>query len=223
MRSSTISFVLRLLVASMLMLAGISRAHGQTSTPTETPTDTPTETPTITRTSTPTQTATVTATNTPTSTPTVTHTPTSTPTNTPTATPTVTNTPTKTATFTPTLTPTPVRTISMLFSGQECPTPPCDSRDRFPAKGPRYHDDPGGHKTAAVTTSAGTATVLLMCKVGDSAEIQLASMSGATCSTAANCLKETDANCDDLWFRISACSGCTVGAWINLDYNATTH
>lgn len=210
---------LKLVTASALLLAGISRAYGQTETPTaantatETPTAANTPTGSPTRTGTVTQTPTRTPTQTPTQTPTRTHTVTQTPTHT------LTPTPSFTVTFTPTQTPTPVRTWGLMFSAQTCPTPPCNSRDLFPSKGPKYPDDPGGHKTAAVTTTAGTATVLLLCKVGDSGEITLASMSGATCSTPANCLKETDANCDDLWFRISACSGCTVGAWINTDYN----
>lgn len=147
--------------------------------------------------------------------------PASTATVTPSVTTTLTRTPTHTstasATFTPTRTPTPVRTMSLLFSGQECPSTPCDSRDLFASTGPRYPDDRGGRKTIGVSTASGTATVDVLCKVGNSAAITLASLTGADCDTPANCLAEVTANCDDLWLRISACTDCVVGGWIDRD------
>lgn len=147
------------------------------------------------------------ATNTPTRTLTATVTPTRT------STPTI----TMTATFTPTQTATPVRTMSRMFSAQECPSPPCDSRDLFASTGPRYSDDRGGRKTVGVATTSGSATVGVMCRVGNSAAITLASLTGADCDTPANCLAEVTANCDDLWLRISACTDCVVGGWIDRD------
>jgi hypothetical protein len=56
-----------------------------------------------------------------------------------------------------------------------------------------------------------------MCKVVDSflaPEITLGTLTGATCTTKANCLLETTANCEDLWLRVSACAGCYVSGWI---------
>lgn len=149
-----------------------------------------TETPTVTET--PTETATRTPTQTPTETATVTETPT------------VTTTPTRT----PTLTPTLAKGAGALLYRSGCGSPPCYSANFFEGG-----KDNGGHKTAAVSIPVGTGTVAVACKVGQSSEILLGSMSGTSCDTKANCLLEFDTLCDDLKFKITACTGCQVDAF----------
>lgn len=142
-----------------------------------------------------------------------------TPTETPTETPTA--TPTATPTSTPTLTPTLGKRAGALLWHARCPSPPCYSEDAFPDQGSGRLDDRGGHKTAIVSVVAGTATVALACSTPQSAEIYLASLSGANCDTPANCLKEFDTQCDDFKFKITACSGCLVDAWLRVDAGDT--
>lgn len=144
-------------------------------------TETPTETPTVT----PTNTATETPTRTPTNTPTMTNTP----------------TPTRTPTNTPTITPD--HTEDMMAWRQTCPSTPCDLTVVRPA-------GRGVHSVSVANVEAtSSATVQLMCKLSDSADAPehiLASMSGATCSTLANCQKDFETACTKNWLRITACA-----------------
>ena len=182
-----------------------------TNAPTNTRLFTPTDTPTKTPTNTPTNT------NTPTQTPTITSTPTITRTPTITNTPTITGTPTETPTETPTRTPTLNREIQ-LADNVPCATPPCDyttTAGMFVSGAAT-----NGNKSVAVTTTAGTATTSVVCRPASGSqapEITLASMSGATCSTAANCLKDFSTWCDEVFVRITACTNCRVAAWLRVD------
>lgn len=148
---------------------------------------------------------------------------TATPTDTPTETPTQTQTPTQTPTSTPTQTPT--QTVERqgalaqgytCGAGGTCPTPPCDVPVTLAAR--------QGHKTVALTTAAGSATTALMCRVVTSSEepdIALASMSGATCTTPANCLKEFDTWCDEVFLRVTACpTPARIHGWLRTDVGA---
>lgn len=137
-----------------------------------------------------------------------------TPTDTPTDTPT--NTPTNTPTVTPTNTPTATITPTMLHGGalvlqQTCASPPCN----FPVLKSR-----GGYKTVAVATTAGSATIKIICRPAagwNGPEYEVATLSGATCSTAANCFKEFQTWCDELWVRVTACTDCRVSAWLRTE------
>ena len=171
--------------------AGVVWAQA-TSTPTvtQTPTLTPTDTPTLTPTNTPTNTAT--------------NTPTGTPTNTPTQTPTITATADKLA--------------GLMAYRQTCASPPCDYTDLVEDRPQSFVDSGGGHKTVTVLNDVGTASVDILCRVAgkQSPAVVVGTMTGATCSTAANCVKEFDTWCDDLWPRITACSSsppCDVSVW----------
>ena len=135
---------------------------------------------------------------------------TATPTDTPlpTDTPTITNTPTRTPTPTQTLKPQDAISLQ-----EPCPTAStCDIRYGKSAR--------AGHKTVAISTTTGTANVALMCRpdTGNLApEITLSTHSGTTCTTAANCLKEFDTWCEEVFLRISACNACAVSGWIKRD------
>ncbi len=179
-------------LVAILVAASVVRAD---------PTDTPTETPTLTATETPTETPTETATVTPTETDRYT------PTLTPTTTPTSTQTPTVTLTPTPTITP--IKKIGLMLWRDTCrsvPTP-CTSHDVIPDRGRNDVDPGGGRKTVVCETVRGTAAVDIVCMPSpDGPEIIEASLSGASCATASNCVVEFTHHCDDLFARITSCA-----------------
>ena len=79
---------------------------------------------------------------------------------------------------------------------------------------------PRGVKTIAVQTNTGTATILPICVNGPGwlqSEVALGSLTGATCTTAANCLLTTTAWCDRIFLRVTACSSCRVTGWLRND------
>jgi hypothetical protein len=128
---------------------------------------------------------------------------------------------TQTPTSTPTSTPTAERQGALAQgytcgAGGTCPTPPCDVPITLPAQ--------QGHKTVAIATASGSATTALMCRVAasyEAPEIALASMSGVTCTTPANCLKEFDAWCDELFLRVTACpTPARIHGWLRTDVGA---
>jgi hypothetical protein len=179
----------------LLLVAPVAYGQDSTFTPDDTKTATATGTPTRTGTSTPTGTQTRTATATPT------------------VTATATSTGTATQTGTVTQTPTPTQPSQQALALNEtCASPPCS-----------LAPIPGGHgvKTIVVVTHTGTATVTPMCLIGGSwlnAEVQLGSLSGASCTTTANCLLTTTAQCDQVYAKITACgSSCRVSAWLRDD------
>lgn len=124
---------------------------------------------------------------------------------------------TPTATSTPTVTPT-LHPHLMLAEQATCASTPCTYADtpglfKLPAR--------GGTTTIAVRTTTGTATVVPYCRVSTGhlpVEFALGSLSGATCSTGANCGLTTTAVCDEIYLSISACgSSCRVNAWMRVD------
>lgn len=130
-------------------------------------------------------------------------------TSTPTETPTPTDTPTPTNTATPTI------SRHMALATQEtCASTPCNL-GAVPAG--------GGQKTIVVNTTTGTATVLAFCRNPAApahlpSEVQIASLTGATCTTQANCLATFAYWCDEIFLRITACgSNCRVNAWLRRD------
>jgi len=147
----------------------------------------------------PTDTPTRTPTNTPTLTPT--NTPTSTPTDTPTETPTATNTPTPT-----------INRDGALVEQATCAATPC----ALPCR-----DAGGGLKTFVANTNTGTATLAFDCRNGVGhlqSDVRLGTLTGATCTTAANCLLTTTAWCDQICPVLTACgSSCRISAWLRID------
>ena len=109
--------------------------------------------------------------------------------------------PTNTPTPTPTARP---DTIGRLWFRESCPSPPCDSTSIAWR----------GRKSVAVDVPVGTASVDVLCVVGNSSPITLGTMTGADCGTVANCLLTTRAACDDLYLQITTCDSCEVSATI---------
>lgn len=114
-----------------------------------------------------------------------------------TATPTVPAGPTNTPTVTPTPRP---DTVGRLWFREPCVSPPCDSEPVAWR----------GRKTVAVDVPVGTASVDVLCVVGHSDPITLATLTGTDCDTAANCQATTTAGCDELYLEVTACAGCAV-------------
>ncbi len=146
-----------------------------------------------------------------------TETPTNTPVNTATATPTITQTPTNTPTTTPTATPTVQREGALAQGytcgvGGTCPTPPCDLPVTVAAKSHEHH--------RVVVGARGEApTVKVICRPVSgwlAPEVVMGSLTGATCdTTAANCLKDFDGPCDELFLRVTACpTPATIDGWL---------
>lgn len=189
-----------IILLAVFLAAVPAFAQEDTPTSTITPDDTRTSTPTPTSTITPTRTPTRTSTPTPTRTPTITDTPTITP----------------TATVTPTASDTPTpqgNQTGSLFLQDTCAATPCAGTCVKAG---------GGRKTFVARTTTGTATVAFVCRNGVAddgsgwlqSDVTLGSLSGATCTTASNCLLESTAWCDYVCPSITACgSSCKVNAW----------
>ncbi len=128
---------------------------------------------------------------------------------TPTAT--ATATPTATNTFTPS--PTPAKSTGLFFWHATCASPPCDSADAFPDRGPHEADLGGGRKTVWMRTDAGSATITILGRVSsDGSWTIFGTLTGATCTTLSHCELTLTAWTDDLKAEISACTDCDVSA-----------